>query len=173
MTAPPKRLRRAVACVALLGAATALACSGTGGPASPESAHDAGTPLVVEDLPDDEMDIPCAPRLVLQTVCQKCHVRPMRNGAPFPLQRRSDVVVHHYGGVVVRELMIEEVTAGRMPLTPVTIADDDKATLLTWLDAGAPAEPDASCAAVLADGGDAAVGGDAADALVAEEGDSE
>ena len=32
-------------------------------------------------------------------------------------------------------------------VTPVTIDDEDKATLLTWLNAGAPAEPDAGCQA--------------------------
>jgi hypothetical protein len=105
---------------------------------------DASAPaLLVAD--DTDKDIPCAPRHVLQTICQQCHTRPMRNGAPFPLQTRSDIVVHTYGGVVVRELMIEEVTAGRMPLTPVTISDEYTATLLYWLAAGAPADPDEDC----------------------------
>lgn len=98
-----------------------------------------------EELAPDEADIPCAPRRVLQTICQQCHARPTKNGAPFPLVYRSDVVVHAYGGVVVRELMIEELEAGRMPLAPVTIEAAEKTTLLDWLRAGAPADPDVRC----------------------------
>lgn len=123
-----------------------------------EPKRDASSALT-EELAPDEADIPCAPRHVLQTICQRCHTRPMKNGAPFPLINRSDIVVHSYGGVAVRELMIEEVTSGRMPLSPVTIGADEKATLLAWLHAGAPAEPNVTC-----DGGVTVVGEADADA---------
>jgi hypothetical protein len=109
-----------------------------------EPPNDASASLT-RDLPQDEADIPCAPRHVLQTICQQCHTNPQKNGAPFPLINRSDIVEHVYYGVVVRELMIQELTAGRMPLAPVTISDEDKATLLGWLNGGAPAEHQDHC----------------------------
>jgi hypothetical protein len=45
----------------------------------------------------------------------------------------------------IRQLMIEQLEAGRMPLTPVTIDYDSRETLLDWLAAGAPAEAPRSC----------------------------
>ncbi|MBX3229671.1 MAG: hypothetical protein KIT84_04990 [Labilithrix sp.] len=94
---------------------------------------------------DDADEIPCDARRVLETICQQCHTRPPANGAPFPLQTRSDVLAS-YGGMVLRDLMIEQLTARRMPLAPVTIADDERRTLLAWLRAGAPADPPSACA---------------------------
>ncbi len=103
--------------------------------------RDASAPL----RNDDSAEIPCEGRHVLQTICQRCHTRPMQNGAPFPLQYRSDILAT-YGEVVIRDLMIEQVTARRMPLAPVTIDDAERATLLAWLNAGAPASPPDTCA---------------------------
>jgi hypothetical protein len=80
---------------------------------------------------DDSDEIPCEPRRVLQAVCQRCHTRPTAEGAPFALVARSDILP-------VREDMIEQLDAGRMPLEPVTISDEDRATLLDWLARGAP-----------------------------------
>jgi hypothetical protein len=94
---------------------------------------------------DDSMEIPCEPRRVLVAICQQCHTRPeTKNGAPFPLQWRSDVIAT-YGGVAIRELMIEQLAAGRMPLAPVTIDPADRETLLAWLRAGAPAVTATTC----------------------------
>jgi len=90
--------------------------------------------------------IPCAPRRVLETVCQRCHSDPTLNGAPFPLVGRSDIMTKRWG-VVVRELMIEELDARRMPLAPVTIEPEDRDVLLAWLRAGAPAATTRVCAA--------------------------
>lgn len=131
---------------AVVGGTMALACRGHHETIYlyPQPAADASTSLTRE-LAQDEADIPCAPRHVLQTICQQCHTKPQKNGAPFPLINRSDVVDNVYGGVVVRELMIEMVEAGRMPLSPVTISDDDKATLLAWLHAGAPIDHHETC----------------------------
>ena len=40
--------------------------------------------------------------------------------------------------------MVEQLSAGRMPLSPVTMDPNDRETLLAWLRAGAPAiAPDA------------------------------
>lgn len=94
---------------------------------------------------DDSMEIPCEPRRVLVTVCQECHTRPeTKNGAPFPLQWRSDVLAT-YGGVEIRQLMIEQLSVGRMPLSPVTIDPSDRELLLAWLRDGAMAVEPTAC----------------------------
>jgi hypothetical protein len=112
---------------------------------SPEAPDDAGTAPDATVAPREDADeIPCEPRRVLQTVCQRCHARPAQNGAPFALVTRSDVLAS-YAGSVIRELMIQEVEAGRMPLPPVTISPADREILLGWLRAGAPAVPARSC----------------------------
>lgn len=106
---------------------------------------DAGKPDVVTEPPRmDANEIPCEPRAVLHTICQQCHANPPLNGAPFPLVNRSDLFALRSGSVV-RDLMIEEVEAGRMPLAPVTITAADRKTLLDWLKAGAPSVSPRSC----------------------------
>lgn len=100
-----------------------------------------------QEVRDDSDEIPCEPRRVLQTVCQQCHTSPTRNGAPFSLIHRSDVLA-------VRRDMIEQLEARRMPLTPVPIDPDDRQLLLDWLKQGAPAVSPRRCE--LSDaGGDA------------------
>jgi hypothetical protein len=46
---------------------------------------------------------------------------------------------------VIRDLMIEQIEAGRMPLKPVTISDEMRTVLLAWLKNGAPAVPPQVC----------------------------
>jgi uncharacterized membrane protein len=76
---------------------------------------------------------------VLQDVCQKCHIKPItKNGAPFPLVTRSDVL-STYQTVIIRDLMIQVLNARQMPLPPITITDSQRDVLLAWLGAGAPA----------------------------------
>lgn len=135
-------LRSACAAVALVGAF--VACSDSADDVPPLPARDAGSDVdATPVVPSDENRIPCAPRAVLQTVCQQCHSRPTKAGAPFSLVNRSDIVALR-GSVETRQLMIEQVTSGRMPLAPATIDDADRSVLLAWLEAGAPAsEPDA------------------------------
>lgn len=109
------------------------------------SAKDAG-PLdaSTSDARTDNSEIPCGPRFVLTDVCQQCHARPPLNGAPFPLVNRSDILAMR-GGAVVRDLMIEQVKARRMPLSPVTITDAQREVLVDWLEEGAPAIPSQGC----------------------------
>lgn len=121
----------------------AVACDRAPAP-RPADAAATGSPAVVEPR-DDADEIPCAPRRVLVKVCQQCHTRPTVNGAPFPLQRRSDLFAT-YGEVEIRDLMVEEITARRMPLAPVTIETSDRETLLVWLENGAPAAAPSNCA---------------------------
>ena len=94
---------------------------------------------------DDVRTIPCEPRRILQTVCQQCHVDPPKNGAPFPLLDRGDILATRNESTV-REAMIAQVEAKRMPAVPVTMSDADRATLLDWLNAGAPDVPPRECA---------------------------
>lgn len=106
---------------------------------------------------DDSDEIPCEPRAVLQTVCQQCHTSPPVRSAPFPIVTLTDVRTMRSGGVV-RDLMIAQLMAHRMPLAPVTIDDSQRATLLAWLQSGAPAVTARTCdgtadaAADVADG---------------------
>ena len=94
-----------------------------------------------QPLASDADTIPCAPRAVLVAVCQQCHTRPPRNGAPFALVNRSDIVSDD----AIRLDMIAQLESEHMPLPPVTIEDTDRAVLLEWLEGGAPAVPATSC----------------------------
>jgi len=88
--------------------------------------------------------IPCAPRRVLETVCQRCHGDPLQNDAPFPLRSREDVT-RVRGGSPTYEKMRAQVDSRRMPLAPVTLGDADRETLLAWLRAGAPPAAEETC----------------------------
>ncbi len=129
-------------CVAALATALASACSDGAGDTSrgPATVDDGGAALE----PNDADEIPCAPRAILQQLCQQCHARPTKSGAPFPLERRSDVL-RDYNGSPVRELMLGELGRGRMPLAPVTITPEEKKVLVAWLEAGAGPVPATSC----------------------------
>jgi len=119
------------------------------GESSPSSSGNAG-PVdgPVQDSasgPDDTNEIPCAARRVLQQTCQQCHSRPPKNDAPFPLVRRSDVLRRGRNGNTVRELMIVELESGAMPLAPVTMTAEARATLLSWARDGAPSVVPQTC----------------------------
>jgi hypothetical protein len=143
--------------VIALAAIVPNACASNTGASSGGSAP---VDAAVAILPADSDTIPCEPRAVLMTVCQRCHTRPPRRGAPFSLVNRSDIVRIGPSGQI-RVLMIEQLEARRMPLSPETIDDDSRAVLLDWLRAGAPAVPPTSCLdGGLDDGGLDALGGD-------------
>jgi hypothetical protein len=82
----------------------------------------------------DEGLIPCGPRTVLRSVCQRCHQNPPIRGAPFPLVTRSNIARSN-----IRERMIAQLTQRRMPARPETIDETSRSTLLEWLEQGAPA----------------------------------
>lgn len=82
-------------------------------------------------------DIPCAPAAVLKNVCQHCHTNPLQHGAPFPFVTYSDTQAE-LDGHPLWYWMERVVSQDIMPLPPVEIGDDEKATLLAWLRAGAP-----------------------------------
>lgn len=128
--------------LSLAGAVTS-AC-GSSDSAGPTTVQTDAAPLTTQAEVDDSNLIPCAPRAVLVNICQQCHGRPTKNGAPFPIQRLNDILSTH-AGEVVRQDMIDELNANLMPLAPVTITPEDKATLLSWLNAGSPAVLPTSC----------------------------
>ena len=120
--------------------AASLACSPPAHTRVDAIGGDATAQIVIED----GSDIPCEARRALQTVCQTCHSRPPRGGAPFALVGLTDITAMH-SGVVVRELMIQQLEAGRMPLSPVTIEPEAREALLEWLREGAPPVPAQQC----------------------------
>lgn len=148
----PIERRTSRAALAALAVCTSIACTTVGVPIDPTVQ---APPQAIE--PDDADTIPCGPRRVLMAVCQRCHSRPPQNGAPFPLVTHADIVRVGPDGEI-RQLMIEQIEAGRMPLSPVTIDYDSRETLTDWLAAGAPAEPPHACDA---DAGDADAARDA------------
>lgn len=121
---------------------TSWACGATGDAATPEPARPAESGA--QEIRDDADEIPCGPRSVLRSTCQKCHSQPPTQGAPFALVTLSDIVATRSGSVV-RDLMIEQLAAGRMPLTPVTLDPVEREVLLAWLRAGAQPGPRQSC----------------------------
>jgi hypothetical protein len=81
----------------------------------------------------DEGLIPCAPRAVLKSVCQRCHQAPPIRGAPFPFVTWSNIRRDN-----IRERMIAQLSQRRMPARPETIDEASRSTLLEWLEDGAP-----------------------------------
>lgn len=90
-------------------------------------------------------DIPCGPDRVLKNVCQFCHTNPPQHDAPFPLVTYANTQAEMDGKPLyfwMEKYVSEEI----MPLPPVDISDADRAVLLQWLRAGAPArEPGVVC----------------------------
>jgi hypothetical protein len=89
---------------------------------------------------------------IIEAKCQRCHRDPPENAAPFALLDYDDTQV--MGSVPRYQVMRSMVSAGFMP--PVTaelsppvepLTCSEKTTLLSWLDAGAPA-PSRACSEV-------------------------
>jgi|ERR1041385_1095105 hypothetical protein len=97
----------------------------------------------VEQAPP-ERAIPCEVNAVLVHVCQKCHSSPPANGVPISLVTYDDTQALYsdratYHDTPVWKVMRDLVRAGIMPQPPVVLDAADRATLLDWLDRGAPA----------------------------------
>jgi hypothetical protein len=91
---------------------------------------------------------PCRVDAVLALSCRRCHYEPPENDAPFPLMKYEDIEVMR-SGKPIRQLMEQMVAADLMPpldepvqpkVTPLTL--EQKNTLLGWLRAGAPKNPE-------------------------------
>lgn len=86
-------------------------------------------------------DLPCPVDRVLRDVCQQCHGSPTKSGAPFALITYADTQAVYMGQPVWKR-MNNALQTGMMPMSPVTITDEEKATLLQWLGKGAPPAAD-------------------------------
>lgn len=120
---------RVLACGGVAALATIAACAVDAAPPSP--ARTDGS-LAVE-----RASIPCAPRAVLEAVCQRCHASPPVQGAPFPFVTHADVT-RALDGEPTYVHMARAVESGRMPLDPYALTPAQRATLLDWFADGAP-----------------------------------
>lgn len=114
----------------------------TGEPPSGSDTEPGGSPAASTDLPCEVLD-------VLQRECQMCHGDEPIFGAPMPLADYSDLMVpapsdpsQAMHEVVARRLLDEA-----SPMPPGGEIDPaDRQVLLDWIEAGAPEDPDSSCA---------------------------
>lgn len=98
----------------------------------------------VELLSVPNSGFPCAVDDVLEAKCRRCHTRPMRNGAPFPLLTwndtrlfvRADAQVHLQLERVVKGGSMPPRILANPPVEPLTA--DEKWVLLEWVSRGAP-----------------------------------
>jgi hypothetical protein len=126
-----------------------------GGPLPPDgtSGSDSGSAGAAGAVPF------CAALQVVRDKCQRCHTDPPKDGAPVPFLTYDDFQ-RPYGSsgsrkyweaaadAVERDIMPylalnEPPTSLMPPVEPLT--DDEKATLLGWLQQGAPAEGGTDC----------------------------
>jgi uncharacterized membrane protein len=92
----------------------------------------------------------CSAFAVLQQKCVRCHSDPPVNGAPFSLDSYEATQVPSHSGDELRTDRIKRaVESGFMPLTSLRVDPpvepltcEERATLLAWIDAGAPPPPD-------------------------------
>jgi uncharacterized membrane protein len=87
--------------------------------------------------PITDARLPCAPGAVLQRVCQRCHGPEPSSGASISFVVYEDVHAR-INGRPLYAIMAEALERRIMPPETVTLADEDRETLLTWLKAGAP-----------------------------------
>jgi hypothetical protein len=121
----------------------------TGNPAPGGSPPGASNPGGAPGAGGSTGALPCQVEKVLQERCQACHQRPPKFGAPMPLLTYSDTQAPALGGQLsVRQVMKTKLETGKMP-PPSTpsgpLSADEKSTLMSWLDAGAPGAGQAAC----------------------------
>lgn len=86
----------------------------------------------------------CAVDQVLGAKCRRCHTRPMRHGAPFPLLTWEDTRLFVRADAPVYQQLERAITSGAMPFRipanpPVEpLTADEKSVLLDWARRGAP-----------------------------------
>lgn len=118
-----------------------------------DKARSGGDPIQIEG------ELPCDVDRILSTVCQYCHTRPPRNGAPFSLVTYGDTQVIVDGRPVV-SYVAAAVASGRMPLAPMSLTEQERTLLVEWASRGGPRR-EGSCTTK-----DAGAEEDAADAHV-------
>ncbi len=114
-------------------------------------------PMPASDATDDEpavpsTGLPCDVLDVLQRECQSCHGEMPKFGAPMPLTSYSDLMVPALSDPSrgVHDVMVDRLLDEASPMPPGGESEMDPAdrqVLLDWIDAGAPEDPESSCAA--------------------------
>jgi len=120
-----------------------IACSGTTHDASPA---DDGPPA-----PPPANDLPCDLDALLTNHCRMCHASPPQYGAPMPLTSYAALTApaHSDPSHKVYELMLARTANDADPMPPSPnprLTADERDILVKWVNAGAKAEPSASCA---------------------------
>ena len=91
----------------------------------------------------------CDAFAVMQEKCVRCHGSPPVHGAPFSLDSYDATQVPSHDGKTIRaDRMREVIDSGFMPLTSLSLDPpvepltcEEKATILEWIDRGAPPPP--------------------------------
>jgi hypothetical protein len=91
----------------------------------------------------------CDAFAVMEQKCLRCHADPTANGAPFPLDSYQATQVRSRAGAQRRsDRMREVIESGYMPPVELLVEPaveplscEERATLLAWLDDGAPPPP--------------------------------
>jgi uncharacterized membrane protein len=114
------------------------------------------TPRSDADVSEAEAGDFCDAFAVIQEKCLRCHGNPPAHGAPFRLDSYDATQVPSHDGKTIRaDRMREVIDSGFMPLTSLSLDPpvepltcDEKATILEWIDRGAPPPPktDPDCA---------------------------
>lgn len=94
----------------------------------------------------------CQVQAVLEAKCQRCHVEPPKNGAPFPLLTYDDTQVLNRAQAPRFQRIQDAVASGYMPATwvkldpPVeALTDNELAVIVDWASAGGQATGGLAC----------------------------
>ncbi len=93
--------------------------------------------------------IPCAVKTILDQKCGNCHKNPPAFSAPMPLVTQADFQAAGKSDATKKahqlvKTRVNQMGAGAMPPPPLSLTAEERQTLNTWLDAGAPASTE-SC----------------------------
>jgi hypothetical protein len=103
------------------------------------------------DDPEPARGIPCDVQAVLDAKCRRCHGAVLQNEAPYHFMTIDQIhevrggrpVYDRMRTVLEDDFMPPVFAAFDPPVEPLTAAE--KATLLQWVTAGAPADPNPQC----------------------------
>ncbi len=101
-----------------------------------------------DDGPEAMPGMPCDVADAFTRACSMCHGAAPAFGAPMPLASWGDLQVPAPSDPSrkVYEVVADRITAELSPMPPSgDITDDERTTILDWIAAGAPADPDADC----------------------------
>lgn len=118
----------------------AAACS-AGEAASPGSPGGGGTDAAAPAPASN--GLPCDVDAVLAANCRQCHTSPPQFGAPMPLTSHDALhaPLPSDGSRKVYERVVERIASDQSPMPPppnARLSDADRATLTSWVAAGAP-----------------------------------